>query len=141
MALFGSAGPVMAQLGGDESALPAEAANAKMTLLPAVDHARYKVHEMVDGTGQIRLRQFADPKGKIFAIAWDGRFKPDLSQAMGLYFDEYKKALADGGRVRSRHDVASSDLVVRQFGHMRHFMGVAYLPARIPADVGMDEIK
>ena len=128
--------PAHAVLGGDEADLPSDAANARMELRAVIaSQTRFRVHEMKDPARNVRVRQFANRDGKIFGVAWDGPVKPDLSLALGPYFDRYQATVQAGGRVHGVRQVHAAGLEVRLSGHMRHFSGAAWAPNLVPTDV------
>ena len=84
-----------------------------------------------------------DHSGKVVAVAWSGRSKPDLSQILGpTYFARLADPSAKriGGRqVMVLH---SSDLVIESTGSMRRgFIGHAYLTSAISASVTSDQFQ
>jgi hypothetical protein len=77
----------------------------------------------------VTLRQYVNPAGLVFAVAWEGPVLPDFRSLLGAYFPRYTEAL----RQQNRHvHILSSDLIVDAGGMMRAFSGHAYLPAYLP---------
>jgi len=120
-------------LGGDVSSVQADVAHLQGTLRvnPA---ASYTVHEIQTPDG-IRVREYLSPAGKVFAVAWQGPWLPDLQQLLGSYFTQYQQtAHSLKERVaRTPVSVHNANLVVEQSGHMRSFVGRAYLVDQLPS--------
>jgi hypothetical protein len=89
------------------------------------------------------VREYVSPSGLVFGVAWNGLTHPDLTQLLGSYAAQYKKALRQTPRKpgRRHHQVRADQVVVEKWGHMRNLQGRAYAPALIPAGVSADEIK
>jgi hypothetical protein len=125
--------PVHAALGEDAGSVVADSA----TLQGAVHTTgllHYDVHEIA-GAGPLRVREFATRDGRIFAVSWSGPAPPALQNLLGSYFSRYSNAVAameHPGLHRSVR-VVQSDLVVESGGHLRAYVGRAYLPALLPS--------
>jgi hypothetical protein len=99
-----------------------------------IEEVEYTVHELQSPTGTT-VREFAALDGKVFGIAWHGPFIPNLRQLLGSYFETFRQAAQDQRLRRPGHGqlmVALHGLVVESGGHMRAFVGRAYLPNRVP---------
>ena len=104
--------------------------------------ASYTVHEIQTPDGA-RVREYLSSAGKVYAIAWQGPFLPDLQQLLGSYFTQYQQA------ARSRKEriarvpltVHDANLVVEQSGHMRSFVGRAYLIDQMPPGLTAESIR
>ena len=134
-----AAPPAWATLGGT-LAPPQAAAPPLRSTLRAASHAGYQVQETVLASGTV-VREFAALDGKVFAVAWQGPFKPDLQQLLGASFP---RLVAAGERPHGDHRslrVNASDLVIESGGRMRASAGRAYLPALVPATVSLAEIQ
>ncbi len=87
------------------------------------------------------VREFVGPSGVVFAVAWGGVSRPDLSVLLGSYAAPYRRAVAQSGPTRRRsRRVQSGGAVVETWGHMRALHGRAWVPALIPPGVTLDEI-
>ncbi|MGA7179375.1 MAG: DUF2844 domain-containing protein [Thiobacillaceae bacterium] len=134
--------PACAELGGDESGISSDAAVTRMQLRAVVRaDTRYRVHELRDAASDVSVREYVNPDGKVFGVAWDGPTKPDLSQVLGPYFTRYTSAATGHGLVRRLRSIDQPDFVLRVSGHMRHFIGSAWVPNLIPANVDPAEVK
>ena len=132
--------PAWAALGGTHATIEADAASMRALRHDTAAHASYQVHELTLASGTV-VREFIAPSGSVFAVAWQGPFKPDLSQVLGAYFP---RAVAAGQERRVDHrrlTVHARDLVIESGGRMRAFAGRAYLPASMPANVTLGEIR
>ena len=124
--------PACASLGGDTASVLSDTQE-----LHGVAHSTvlqdYEIHEI--GTdGGMRVREFLDRNGVVFAVAWNGPVVPDLRRLLGASFEAYVKALtALQPGLRKSLRIASPELVVESGGHLRAYSGRAYLPALIPA--------
>ena len=91
------------------------------------------------------MREYVASSGVVFGVAWNGLIRPDLTQLLGAYANEYHEALRrilhSKGKGRNRLDVKTNRVVVQQWGHMRNLRGRAYVPSLIPSGVGVDEIR
>ncbi len=76
----------------------------------------------------------------VFAVAWRGPRVPDLQQALGTYFDRYSAAVKVRSGGHNHFELRQTDLVVQAGGHMRAFVGRAYLPSAIPAGVSLADL-
>jgi hypothetical protein len=95
---------------------------------------QYAMHEMKSADGS-RVRQYAAPNGRIFAVTWNTQYKPDMNALLGLSHDSYAAAVKEvakrGGIQRSmRHD--TNDLYVQSNSHLHFFSGYAYLKSQTP---------
>ncbi len=122
-----------AALGGDAQSVMTDTADmhgvAHATLLQ-----QYEIQEITNDSG-VRVREFLNRNGVVFAVAWNGPVVPDLRALLGASFDNYAQqlsALRHPGTHRSLR-LASSTLVVESGGHMRAYSGRAYLPLLLPA--------
>lgn len=132
--------PATAELGGNVASVKADQQKMGSGLTVTAASA-YQVHEIQSSQG-IRVREYVGPGGTVFGVAWQGPFKPDLRQLLGPYFDQYVKA-AEQGRKTSRGPatIQLPGLVVQTGGHMRSFVGRAYLPQMVPQGASVDAIK
>ncbi len=130
----------LAELGGTVQSV--EQDRVKMRASIAVRQAnRYRIYEMTSDSG-VTVREFADPGGNIFAVAWQGAFHPDYQQLLGAYFDRLQRATTQRRRQRRAPlNIQTPDFVFQSFGHVRALAGRAYIPRMLPAGVGVEEIR
>jgi hypothetical protein len=133
--------PVRASLGGDAASVVADATElhgvARATPLP-----QYDIEEITSDSG-VRVREFLNRNGIVFAVTWSGPVVPDLRTLLGPSFESYINglgALKHPGTQRSLR-LASSELVVEFGGHMRAYGGRAYLPPLIPAGASSADLR
>jgi Protein of unknown function (DUF2844) len=140
MTLF-CGGSAHAALGGDAASVRSDTDE-----MHGVVHSTllqyYDVHEITTDSG-MRVREFLTRNGIVFAVTWSGPAMPDLSRLLGTNFAVYTKALTElnqSGLHRSLR-IASSELVVESGGHLRAYVGRAYLPALIPAGTPTSDLR
>jgi len=131
--------PGWASLGGSLDTVEADAAHMKATRRVA-SRPGYQVHEIVLGSGTV-VREFSGPSGTVFGVAWNGPFKPDLSQLLAEFFPRFVTAGKTPHGDHRTLRVNDADLVIDSGGRMRAFAGRAYLPALVPATVSVDDIR
>jgi len=134
-------GSARAALGGDAASVRSDTDEmhgvVHSTLLQ-----HYDVEEITTDSG-MRVREFLNRNGIVFAVTWNGPAVPDLQRLLGTNFAVYTKALAESnqsGRQRSLQ-IASSELLVESGGHLRAYVGRAYLPALIPAGTPTSDLR
>jgi hypothetical protein len=135
--------PVMAALGGTETSVQDDRAHMRAALLRVTRAERYTVHEMRASSGT-KVREYVSTTGRVFGVAWDGPWQPDLRQVLGTYFEQYVQAARDVRPRRSGHgplQIQEPGLVVQLSGHPRAYAGRAYIPALVPQGLGPDAIR
>jgi len=134
--------PAFAVLGGDESSVATDMAQMKAST--TVTHTdMFSVHEIKVPTGTV-VREYVSQGGRVFGIAWQGPFIPDMQQLLGSYFQQYSAAAQDA---RNKHvsrrliNIRQPGLVVEASGHMRAYSGRAYDPGLLPQGIGADVVR
>src|SRR5271165_4646765 len=121
--------PARAALGGDAASVAADEADLHGTTT-SVLRQPYDVQEITNDAG-MRVREYLDRSGKVFAVSWSGPVLPDLQRLLGTHFAQYTAALAalkHPGLHRSVR-VSTPELIAESAGHLRAYAGRAYLPA------------
>jgi hypothetical protein len=133
--------PARAALGSDAASVATDAAElhgiARATL-----QQQYDIEEITNANG-MRVREFLNRNGSVFAVTWSGPVVPNLRTLLGASFEGYIKsvaALTQPGLHRSLR-IATSELVVESGGHMRAYSGRAYLPLLIPTGVSTADLR
>jgi hypothetical protein len=129
-----------ATLGGNLSSVARDQKHLKATLQVSAGD-RFSVHQMTAATGT-KIREYATADGQVFAVAWQGPWRPDLRQLLGEYFADYQQA-ARTKRTGLNGPLASSSerLVIEMSGHPRAFYGRAYVPGLVPSGVQPADIQ
>jgi hypothetical protein len=141
-AIVSTAHRAMAALGGDVRSVQADQLHMQGTLR-ATAAASYSVQEIQSPAGTV-VREYVSSAGKVFAIAWQGEWPPDMRQLLGNYFDQYAQAAKtqSGARIGRRPLVIEQPgLVVQMGGHPRSFKGRAYVPDLLPSGVAAEAIQ
>ena len=136
--LFLMAAPVYAELGGDEASIQTDQARIQAMRYIARGNT-YSVHEMRTAPGTV-VREYVSPAGKVFAVSWEGPAIPDLRQILGSYFAHLETAQFNR-RGRGPMAIREPGLVLHSGGHMRAFVGQAYVPDLLPEGVGPEVIR
>jgi hypothetical protein len=132
--------PAFASLGGDASSVDADVAKMKAQSR-ATPAGGYTVSEITLPTGTV-VHEYVSAEGKVFAVTWKGPAVPDLQQTLGTYFTTLKAAASvPHGADHHHFAVRTSDLVLQTGGHMRAYVGKAYVPSLLPPNFSLDEIK
>jgi hypothetical protein len=142
LAMFAFPFAVSASLGGDVTSVQADQARMQGSLRTTSGNS-YNVHEIQASTG-VTVKEYVSPAGKVFAVTWQGPFHPDLRQVLGTYFEEYAQAVQTQRASRSGRGpllIQQPGLVVQISGHMRAFVGRAYVPQMMPAGVHVEDIR
>lgn len=136
------ASPAFATLGGDLSSVEADRAQMKGTAnITEIDG--YTVHEIKAPTGTI-VREYVSSEGRVFGIAWQGPFIPDMHQLLGTYFQQYSagvNAHHEAGPGRRPLLIQQPGFVLQNNGHMRSYYGKAYDPGLLPQGIAASAIR
>jgi hypothetical protein len=138
LALLLCARPASAALGGDALSIAADQVRlaASVRILRA---ELYTMHELEAATGT-KVREYLDSEGNVFAVSWQGPFRPNLRQLLGSYYETFLKAA--GPRVsRGPLNLSLPGLVIHMSGHQRAFYGRVYIVDRVPQGLPTDEIR
>lgn len=140
--ILATAFPAWASLGGDTASIQADQLHMQGSRTTKVAES-FTVHEIQSASGTV-VREYLSPEGQVFAVAWNGRWMPDLRQLLGGYFEQYRAAVQppSGARVVRRPIVIDQPgLVVQIGGHIRAFSGRAYVPEMLPSGVRAEDIQ
>jgi hypothetical protein len=142
-----SAFPAWAALGGDVTTVQADQVHLQGSIRTAAATAAYTVHEIQSPAGTV-VREYVsaagESAGKVFGIAWQGQWPPDMRQLLGSYFDQYVQAAKAQRAARvGRRPVMIElpGLVVEVGGHPRAFTGRAFVPGMVPTSVRAEDIR
>jgi Protein of unknown function (DUF2844) len=130
--------PAQATLGGNVSSVGNDLVRMHATAHSATSQSAYTVHLITLPSGTV-VREYVGTNGIVFGVAWDGPTLPDLKTTLGAAFDQYVAATAT--RRSTPLAVSNDDLVVFSGGHLRAFVGHAYLPQAVPAGVDVSVIQ
>jgi hypothetical protein len=134
--------PAMAALGGDLNSVQDDAAHMKATVKIQQKQA-YAIHEMADKNKTV-VREYVSPDGRVFAVAWQGLFMPNLNQILGSYLQQYSAAVEqEHAQAPGRHPlmIHQPGLVVESSGRIRAYYGRAYVPDMLPQGVQPEEVR
>ncbi|HET7442280.1 MAG TPA: DUF2844 domain-containing protein [Terriglobales bacterium] len=130
--------PALAELGGDEGSVQADAMQMKAQRRIERTQA-YVMHEMHTPPGTV-VREYVSSSGKVFAVSWQGPTTPDFRQLLGAYYDQLQNAQLTRNE-RGPLLIHQPGLVFHSGGHMRAFSGRAYIPDMVPAGVALEAIR
>ncbi|SMC28244.1 Protein of unknown function [Andreprevotia lacus DSM 23236] len=94
----------------------------------------YTIHAAVDAAG-VSVSEYVNAQGQVFAVSWQGPFRPDLPALLGSHASHYQ-AMASRALPRGLNAPAQGqdgDLVIHAGGHPKAFFGYAYLASLLPA--------
>jgi Protein of unknown function (DUF2844) len=132
--------PALAALGGDALGVDADSARMKGQARLSTA-AGYTESHITLPSGTV-VNEYVSSEGKVFAVTWRGPAMPDLNQTLGAYFAQYQAAAALTAHAGHNHlAVRQQDLVVLTGGHMRAWVGKAYLKSLLPANFPVDDLK
>ena len=133
--------PAHAALGGDTASVAADA-DALQGVIHSTPLQQYDIHDITSANG-VRLREFQNRNGVVFAVVWSGPAMPDLQKLLGASYQTYATAVAavNASGLKRPLRIATPDLVVESEGHMRAYTGRAYLPALIPAGTSPADLR
>jgi len=131
--------PSFARLGEPETLIKAEATQLGASLL----EERTATHKIVtlDTPAELRIRQWVNAQGRVFAITWAGPVMPDLAQLLGRHYTAFREAAERGHSTRSAVRLDTPEVVIESAGRMRAFRGRAFCPPMLPAGVRPEDIR
>jgi hypothetical protein len=134
-----------AALGGDVTSVEADRQQMKATRTVEA-HESYTVHVITTSYGTV-VREYVSPDGRVFGVAWRGPFLPNLQQLLGDSYATFAQAAQDARNAQPRRSrnaplaVEQPGLVVHSGGHMRAYVGQAYVPAMTPQGVDASVVR
>lgn len=133
------AGVAQARLDGDRASVLADqsawGAGSSQTPVGSASGASVYTQTLSNG---LTVRQYVDAAGLVFAVAWEGPVQPDFARLLGDHFASF----ADAQRQQKRGvNLQTANLVIESGGMMRAFTGRAYLPAKLPATLTVQDIR
>jgi hypothetical protein len=134
--------PARAALGGDKISVLADQGQMQGTRKQMTVNS-CTVQEIRADNGTV-VREYQGADGNVFAVAWHGRFMPDMRQILGGYYDQYAQARQSQNGIRGgRHPIMINQpgLVVQIGGHPGWFIGKAYIPEKLPEGLKTGDIQ
>jgi hypothetical protein len=110
-------------------------------LAVATPQLSYRISESVLTTGTT-VREYIGANGIVFAVTWNGPFLPDLQNLLGKHFDTMRTEAARVPRAgHSQLQIVRPEVSIYSGGHMRAFIGRAWIASEFPADFKQDDIQ
>ncbi|HAT30778.1 MAG TPA: hypothetical protein DCW29_07985 [Janthinobacterium sp.] len=133
-------GAAHAALGGAPSDFGVAKTGLKARVLAAASGA-YKVSDSVLANGTT-VREYIKGDGQVFAVSWKGPFLPDLRTLLGEHFTTLTTAAAQTPKAgHSQLVVTRPQVVIESGGHMRAFVGRAWIPTDFPPGFSAADIQ
>jgi hypothetical protein len=102
--------------------------------------APYTTRESRDANG-VTIREYVLPSNTVFAVAWEGPIRPDMTALLGSYFPNFVAAGESRARGTGPLIEGNGDFRIESAGRLGHFFGMAYLPRLMPANVRPGDLK
>jgi hypothetical protein len=119
---------------GDKAVIPAGATVSTLV------GATAQVISFTDTNG-IKFKEYVEIRtGEIFAYSWAGPAQPNLGEILGSHTTAWRSAASSIGELRNAR-VNGAGVVVETAGHMRSYVGRAWLPASLPAGVSEGDLQ
>ena len=132
---FGSLGGALDSVQADQSRM--------MATIKTTDARACSIYEITTPAGVV-VREYVSASGRVFGVAWQGPFMPDMRQILGVYFQHFSAA-AKGQRDRHSNRnlllISEPGIVVESGGHMRSYSGRAYDPGLLPEGVDENDVR
>lgn len=130
-----------AALGGNRDSISDDQRSLHARSHKRTSKTNYSVEEIT--TDATTVREYVTSSGIIFALTWNGHTHPDLQPLLGTYSTEYaeshnKMAKNNGKR---RQKLATQNIIVEKWGHMRNLKGRAYVPNLLPSGVTIEDLQ
>ena len=131
--------PALAVLGSDAPSVEADRASLKgaTRVTPGVD---YSVHEIQTPTGMV-INEYVSAQGKVFAVTWRGPGLPDLPQLLGSYSVELAQAATHPHYNHHHLNIEAQNVVMQSGGHLRTRYGRAWVPALLPENFSLRDVR
>ena len=114
--------------------------NASKARMLASAAGTYQVQETTLANGTV-IREYVTRTGTVFAVSWHGPFLPDFRTLLGAHFDTMKSEAAKTPKAgHSQMNITRPELVIVSGGHMRAYVGRAWLVGQLPAQFNVDDI-
>jgi hypothetical protein len=129
-----------AALGGLAETVTQDSKHMKASLR-SVELTRYTVHQLQTENG-VSVSEYVGHDGVVFAVDWQGPFRPDLRQLLGEHFAAFAPSVDETGRRlggRRAINRSTEDLEIRSGGHLHAFWGRAWLKSALPQGQLPDE--
>jgi len=140
--LAAGAAPAHAALG---DTAPSGSLQAPATASETLAGGAARVTSYVDAGGTHFNEYVATRSGEIFAYVWQGPTPPDLAALLGRYAAAWRSGAAalhaSGRDGLHAARVDTPTVVVESGGHMRGYIGRAWLPAALPAGVAEGDLR
>jgi hypothetical protein len=130
----------LAGLGESADAISHDRTALRATAETVTPLVAYDVHEMTTEDGS-RVREYVSRSGTIFAVAWNGRTKPDLSALLAAHYADYLKAAASNHFNHHVLSISNGDFAMRIMKLPRGFTGSAHVPALLPTGTTAQDIR
>ncbi len=125
--------PAHATLSGDAASVRSDQIKLQGAPATLTRFSGFDKRTITTDSGLI-VDEFLTPAGTVFALSWSGPVIPDLHQLLGRHYPAYLAALgqlSQPGLKRSLR-IETDDFVVENAGHLRAFVGRAYVPSLLP---------
>jgi hypothetical protein len=132
--------PAFASLGGDATSVDTDASVMRGQSRATTPVSGYTVSAMTLPSGTV-VREYVSAEGKVFAVTWTGATIPNLQQTLGAHFAEFTMAASAPHAGHHHFSVQQPDFVMNAGGHMRAWSGKAYVPALLPPNFSLGDIK
>lgn len=138
--LSASAATAFAALGGAPQAAGPRILSSTSSKAATASSTYTDVAKTLDSGTEVH--EYVNAKGTVFAVSWQGPFKPDLREVLGTHFqDVVDEAKKQRGGPRAHMRLERDDLVVYSGGRPGAFEGRAWVPALLPAGFDTSAIK
>jgi hypothetical protein len=117
-----------------------QSSNIQKQAATAQSEAKFTTNEYFN-ENQIKIREYINHEGIVFAVTWSGLSHPPLAPLLGSYYEDYQNNKLKPHRRLPKITISSNDLVVEKFGRMRAVQGRALVKSLIPQGVLIEEIK
>ncbi|CAB3760406.1 DUF2844 domain-containing protein [Paraburkholderia humisilvae] len=88
----------------------------------------------------VTVHEYTSRDGIVFAVTWSGPVRPDMAALLGSYFPNFASAARRGERGTGPLVERSGALQIESIGHQGWFIGKAWVPRLVPAQVDLGEL-
>ena len=134
--------PASAALGGSLASVDDDQKQSQCVRRSTQVYGSYSVYELQTGNGSV-IREYVSSAGTVFGVAWEGPNLPNMRQILGSFYGQFEQIASQRRQAHQRGPLVIEEpgLVVYSGGHMRAYIGKAFVPSLVPAGVRTEEIR